>query len=276
MHGGTYSNLAKHYYENLLDIIGNDLKIDYYDINNPEHGAPTDPIGRYRPSKHLLLINPKHIKSDIDFEYAFLHELNHAVFSRAINRKESLPAKAQEAITNLENLVNTLNSDKTFLSLLKETYPDIIGEQGYPVKDVKEFLSYLMNDSTFQQLLNDYKYEGKSLLIKILEYLSNIVGIDINKNSALYEAMKQVTLLIQDIKPTTKSAEQGLKNLASMSKSKVETMQDKINRLATLKVSKPDSDLINNYSEFSKTLPVEQRRILAAKIREGLLIIKCN
>lgn len=171
-------------------------------------------FGAVIPSQNLMILNIDEVKPNFGldvynfFALGFLHEMTHVLTSNKINNRESLPEKEKEIINKIE---------KNWLLAKKEVEAQNIEEFKKYTDSLKEFISGLSSDPTFQKFLNEVKAaDNVSILEKIIELLTELVGlidssINIKTDSVLAQALQDVLRLGVGLKTETIAS----KNLSS-------------------------------------------------------------
>jgi hypothetical protein len=155
--------------------------------------------GRYESGQ--IYINPKQNQEQLI--EAIVHESVHAASVakiEAYNRGEgsSLSESELKAIKALERLMQNASKPKRMLSK----------EESAGFSNLPEFVAMTLSNQSFQELLNNTPYnKDKSLLDRVFEVLSQLLGIDVKSGSALEQAAKDAMSLIKEEStvPTTGS-----------------------------------------------------------------------
>lgn len=122
----------------------------------------------------------------------YLHELSHEVTVRQLDQYKQDKSKLnQEQIEAIENLIKVYETSKSKLDT---------GEYGF--KNVAEFISETFSNEEFQAKLNSLEYENTSVLSKILEFISKLLGI--KEGTALSETFNEMFRLVQNTQDVNK------------------------------------------------------------------------
>jgi hypothetical protein len=127
----------------------------------------------------------------------------------ALTRLKNLWEKYKEIITNKEG-EKYKSFEEAYTKYLFEIDYNINAKlhttqetvsKYYPLKDMKEFVSMALTDENFQKVLNEIPFDNnKTWLQKVIEEIANLLGkllgIDINKGSALEVALHDILNLL--------------------------------------------------------------------------------
>jgi nucleoside-triphosphatase THEP1 len=172
----------------------------------------------------IIYINPVEAIGSTDDEKlakqrlhdVIVHELLHHVTSTLLTSDLSkLTAEQKKWVISLKNLFSTVRDkflkDPTHKDALLNAIEQAKRSDGflsendksmyYGLTSVDEFISMLMTDEGFRDLMNNTKYEGnKSILDRFIDILANILkslGVNIRDESVLKEGLTNIVGLIQ-------------------------------------------------------------------------------
>jgi hypothetical protein len=145
-----------------------------------------------------------------------MHELLHHITSDLLNANAlTLSIEQRKWVVALKTLFNTTQErflkDPKHSAALKAAIAETKKENGflsksdksmyYGLTNVDDFVSMLMTDKTFRDLMNETTYEGnKSILDRFIELLGKILealGVQVKDNSVLKEGVTNIVGLIQ-------------------------------------------------------------------------------
>lgn len=149
-----------------------------------------------------------------------MHEILHHVTSDLLNANPlALSAEQRKWAISLKNLFKATQekflNDPRHSEKLKAAIAETKKEGGflsqadksmyYGLTNVDDFVSMLMTDQTFRELMNNTTYEGnKSMLDRFMEILSKILqalGVQVKDESVLKEGVTNIVGLIES-RPT--------------------------------------------------------------------------
>ncbi len=114
----------------------------------------------------------------------YLHELAHEVTLRQIDQYYTDKSKLNsEQIEAVKNLINVYEYSKK----------ELINDSSYGMTNVAEFISEAFSNRKFQEKLNNIEYKNSSIFSKILDYLSQLLGI--KQETALSETFNETIRL---------------------------------------------------------------------------------
>jgi hypothetical protein len=171
--------------------------------------------------------NPKQNAKD-NLETVIMHEVMHAATADVLKRfrenKASLNKRQIIFATGLTNMFKDLQEKMIDSDVhgpkLTEVIDKLFGSNQdvdlspkeksmyYGLTNIDEFVSMLMTDRTFQQFMNETMYNEESntsifdrfkeLLRDLITSLAKMVGVNIDKKSALYNGVDTITKLISE------------------------------------------------------------------------------
>jgi hypothetical protein len=171
--------------------------------------------------------NPKQNAKD-NLETVIMHEVMHAATADILKRfrenKASLNKRQIIFATGLTNMFNDLQEKMIDSDVhgpkLTEVIDKLFGSNQdvdlspkeksmyYGLTNIDEFVSMLMTDRTFQQFMNETMYNEESntsifdrfkeMLRDLITSLAKMVGVNIDKKSALYNGVDTITKLISE------------------------------------------------------------------------------
>lgn len=191
--GTINGNLAQYILKNHAGVLDT-IKV----VIDPKATQPS-----YIPSTNTIILPSKQseflesfelsIENDQDFEMMILHEVTHGLTIQAILNRSTNPKEVNEALNELEVLFNKLKTNKEFLSKLNK-----FDRIPFETEDFKEFVAHLFSNPNLIKVLNNTKVEGKSVLQQIIDAITKLLGININKNSELAPAINNVMTLMNN------------------------------------------------------------------------------
>lgn len=114
----------------------------------------------------------------------YLHELAHEVTLRQIDQYYTDKSKLNsEQIEAIKNLINVYEYSKK----------ELVNDSSYGMTNVAEFISEAFSNKKFQDKLNNMEYKNSSIFSKILDYLSQLLGI--KQGTALSETLNETIRL---------------------------------------------------------------------------------
>ncbi len=196
--------------------------------------------GRYVASTNTMYINPNSNTSANVFKNTLLHEALHAATKGVIleyyaakreNRASNLTANQESLIMSLERMqqyaINEMSKRPRWAeefaifkeklnSFEKDTFTIERGSfttdelsKNYGFAKLSEFITMAMTDKEFQRLLNEMEYnESKSFLDRLKDWMVmflEALGLDVNPNSVLAQAIHDIVDLITDPESATYS-----------------------------------------------------------------------
>lgn len=209
-----FSNLAKL----LLDNNNIPYNLKYFRIDNNRDDVE-GASGTWNSYVNLIEILGNNVSQE-SIDKHLLHELIHYNTEKLLqdykDKKDTLTFEQRESIKNLYDIIEY---SKDFLSNQiknnKEKFIEIANRQSKTVDsrlfyafdnqgddEIDEFISEVFTNPGFQEVLNNipYKQTKQSLWEKLKNAISKIFGFDVNEGSALEEALKASTTLIQNSK----------------------------------------------------------------------------
>lgn len=146
-----------------------------------------------------ILINPDQDQDQLD--ETLMHESVHAATVakiEAYQRGEKLSDSDMKAVKSLERLMQNANKPKRLLTK----------EESAGFSNLHEFVAMTLTNPNFQKLLNEIPYnKDLSLLDRIFEVLSKLLGIDVKAGSALEQAAKDAMSLVTSRSKGSKAVE---------------------------------------------------------------------
>lgn len=147
----------------------------------------TDPSKKGSQVASTISINTS-ILDEKGIHETVLHELIHALTANklAVDRS-TLSQSEREAVESLDRLVKVAKSK---LGSKSDKY-------AYATGSVEEFISYALTDKEFQKDLNSIIFTGKqTILDRIFELISKLLGITVTPGSILGEAVNNVLSIL--------------------------------------------------------------------------------
>ena len=206
--------------KNILNLIGKtggfgNLRI-VVDDNLDSHGKYLNGVITINPAEAIgSTDDPKLAKKRL--HDVIVHELLHHVTSTLLldTNLSKLTAEQKKWVISLKNLFSTVRdkflNDPTHREALLNAIEQSKKADGflsendksmyYGLTSVDDFVSMLMTDEGFRDLMNNTKYEGnKSMLDRFIDILANILkalGIQVRDKSVLKEGVTNIVGLIQ-------------------------------------------------------------------------------
>jgi hypothetical protein len=220
-----------------------------------------DNPGEYDTSTKTITINPKEAIGDTDDENlatkklheVIVHELLHHVTIDLLNADpKTLTADQKKWIISLNNLFKTVQTkflnDPVHKEALQKAIDQTKRADGYlsesdksmyyGLTSVPEFVSMLMTDEGFRDLMNNTKYEGnKSMLDRFIEILANILkslGIQIKEDSVLKEGITNIVGLVESRRQTIESQDSAPQKSISTNSSKAKLVSENFEEILNI------------------------------------------
>jgi len=229
--------------KNILDLVGKtggfgNLKI-VVDENLESPGKYLNGVITINPTEAIGSTNNEKLAKQ-RLHDVIVHELLHHITSDLLNADLSkLTADQRKWVLSLNNLFNTVQDKFLKNPVHREALQNAIDQSKradgflsendksmyYGLTSSEEFISMLMTDEGFRDLMNNTTYEGnKSILDRFIDILANILkslGIRVRDESVLKEGITNIVGLIESRKQDNQAEENPALKSISTSKEKM-------------------------------------------------------